>query len=54
VPWLAAPAVILLAASQAHPLYTGRYLEFSQPALALLCAAGLAGDHPGHTAAVAA
>ena len=41
LPWLAAPAVILLAASQAHPLYTGRYVEFSQPALALLCAAGL-------------
>jgi mannosyltransferase len=41
LPWLAAPTVILLAASQAHPLYTGRYVEFSQPALALLCAAGL-------------
>ena len=41
LPWLAAPALILLAASQAHPLYTGRYVEFSQPALPLLCAAGL-------------
>lgn len=41
LPWLAAPAVILLAVSQAHPLYSGRYVEFSQPALALLCAAGL-------------
>lgn len=41
LPWLAAPAVILLAVSQVHPLYTGRYVEFSQPALALLCAAGL-------------
>jgi len=41
VPWLAAPGVILLAVSQVHPLFTGRYVEFSQPAVALLCAAGL-------------
>jgi len=41
LPWLAAPALILLAVSQVHPLYNGRYVEFSQPALALLCAAGL-------------
>jgi mannosyltransferase len=41
LPWLAAPAVILLAASQIHPLFNARYVEFSQPALALLCAAGL-------------
>jgi mannosyltransferase len=41
VPWLAAPAVIMLAVSQVHPLFTWRYVEFSQPALALLCAAGL-------------
>lgn len=27
--------------SQVHPLYDGRYVVFSQPALALLCAAGL-------------
>jgi len=41
VPWLAAPGLILLAVSQVYPLYNGRYVEFSQPALALLCAAGL-------------
>jgi mannosyltransferase len=41
LPWLAVPAAILLAASQVHPLFDGRYVEFSQPALALLCAAGL-------------
>lgn len=41
LPWLATPAAILLAVSQAHPLFTGRYVMFSQPALALLCAAGL-------------
>jgi mannosyltransferase len=41
LPWLAAPAVILLAASQIHPLFNARYVELSQPALALLCAAGL-------------
>jgi hypothetical protein len=41
LPWLATPAAILLAVSQAHPLFTGRYVVFSQPALALLCAAGL-------------
>jgi mannosyltransferase len=33
--------VILLTVSQIHPLFTWRYVEFSQPALALLCAAGL-------------
>lgn len=41
LPWLTAPAAILLAVSQVHPLFTGRYVEFSLPALALLCAAGL-------------
>lgn len=41
LPWLAAPAVILLAVSLVHPLFTARYVEFSLPALALLCAAGL-------------
>ena len=41
VPWLAAPPVILLTVSQVHPLFTVRYVEFSEPALALLCAAGL-------------
>jgi len=41
LPWLAAPAAILMTVSQAHPLFTARYVEFSVPALALLCAAGL-------------
>jgi len=41
LPWLAAPAAVLLAVSRAHPLFTARYVEFSLPALALLCAAGL-------------
>ncbi len=41
LPWLAAPAAILLAVSLVQPLFTARYVEFSLPALALLCAAGL-------------
>ena len=41
LPWLAAPAAILLTVSRVHPLFTARYVEFSLPALALLCAAGL-------------
>jgi hypothetical protein len=31
----------LLAVSRVHPLFTARYVEFSLPALALLCAAAL-------------
>lgn len=41
VPWLAAPAVVLLAVSQVHPVFNPRYVLYSQPALALLGAAGL-------------
>ena len=40
-PWLVAPAVVLLAVSQVHPLFNPRYVLYSQPALALLSAAGL-------------
>jgi len=42
LPWLALPPLILLAVSLAHPAYVERYIVFSLPALALLCAAGLA------------
>ena len=42
VPWLVLPAVILLAASQIHPVYDARYVVFCLPALALLGATGLA------------
>jgi mannosyltransferase len=42
VPWLALPPSILLAASLVKPVYVERYVVFCQPALALLCAAGLA------------
>jgi mannosyltransferase len=43
LPWLVLPAFILLGISQVHPAYVERYVVFSLPALALLCAAGLAG-----------
>jgi mannosyltransferase len=42
LPWLALPPLILLAASLVKPVYVERYVVFCQPALALLCAAGLA------------
>jgi mannosyltransferase len=41
LPWLAAPAMSLVALSQIHPVFITRYVLYSQPALALLCAAGL-------------
>ena len=41
LPWLLLPAVLLLAVSQIHPVFNGRYVAFSLPALALLLAAGL-------------
>ncbi len=41
VPWLVAPAAVLLAVSQVHPVFNPRYVLYSQPALALLSAAGL-------------
>jgi mannosyltransferase len=42
LPWLVLPPLILLAASLVKPIYVERYVVFCQPALALLCAAGLA------------
>jgi hypothetical protein len=41
LPWLLLPAVLLLAGSQIHPVFNGRYVAFSVPALALLLAAWL-------------
>jgi mannosyltransferase len=41
LPWLVVPAVIMLAVSEIHPVFDVRYVLYSQPALALLCAAGL-------------
>jgi mannosyltransferase len=42
LPWLIVPPVILLAVSRFKPAYDVRYVFYCQPALALLCAAGLA------------
>jgi mannosyltransferase len=42
VPWLILPPVVMLAVSRFKPVYDERYVLFCQPALALLCAAGLA------------
>ncbi len=42
LPWLVLPPVILLAVSQAHPVYNFRYVLFCMPAAALLTADGLA------------
>jgi mannosyltransferase len=42
LPWLVLPPLILLAVSVVKPVYVERYVVFGQPALALLCAAGLA------------
>ena len=42
LPWLLLPPVILLAVSVVKPVYVERYVVFCQPALALLCAAGVA------------
>ena len=42
LPWLVLPSFILLAVSVVKPVYVERYVVFCQPALALLCAAGLA------------
>jgi mannosyltransferase len=41
LPWLAAPPLLLLAASQLHPVYDIRYVEYCLPALAILAAWGL-------------
>jgi mannosyltransferase len=42
LPWLIVPPVVLLAVSRFKPVYDVRYVYYCQPALALLCAAGLA------------
>lgn len=42
LPWLLLPPLILLAVSVVKPVYVERYVVFCQPALALLCAAGVA------------
>jgi mannosyltransferase len=42
LPWLILPPVVLLAVSRFKPAYDVRYVFYCQPALALLCAAGLA------------
>jgi mannosyltransferase len=41
LPWLVLPPLILLGISLIRPVYVERYVIFGQPALALLCAAGL-------------
>ena len=41
LPWLVLPPAVLLVASQVHPVYDGRYLEYCLPALAILVAWGL-------------
>jgi mannosyltransferase len=43
LPWLVVPPAILISVSQVHPAYVERYVVFCLPALAVLCAAGLAG-----------
>jgi mannosyltransferase len=42
LPWLVLPPLVLVAASLVKPVYVERYVVFCQPALALLCAAGVA------------
>jgi len=42
LPWLAIPPVVMLAVSQAMPVYNFRYVLFCVPALALLAGLGLA------------
>lgn len=39
--WLLVPAVLLIAVSMIHPIFTGRYLSYSAPAAAILLAAVL-------------
>ncbi len=41
LPWLVLPASILVVASQVHPVFDARYIVFTMPALALMCAIGL-------------
>ena len=42
-PWLVLPPLLLIAASEARPVYNGRYVTFCLPAVALLAGTGLAG-----------
>ncbi len=41
LPWLVLPPLVLLGVSLVQPVYVERYVVFCQPALALLCAAGV-------------
>jgi mannosyltransferase len=41
LPWMVVPPAVLLAVSQVHPVYDGRYVEYCLPALAILMASGL-------------
>ena len=41
LPWLVAPAAVLLAVSTTHPVYDQRYVEFCLPALAICVASGI-------------
>ncbi len=41
-PWMVAPAAILIAVSEIHPVYDERYVEYCLPALAILVAWGIA------------
>ena len=41
LPWLVLPSAVLLVASEFHPVYDGRYVEYCLPALAILVAWGL-------------
>jgi mannosyltransferase len=55
LPWLLLPAVILLVASLAHPVYTFRYIVFCIPAAALLIGPALValGRYAGTAALIA-
>jgi mannosyltransferase len=52
LPWLLVPPVVLLTASQDTPVYNGRYVVYCLPALALLCATGLAAAASGVSGAL--
>jgi len=53
-PWLVLPPLLLLALSEARPVYNGRYVTCCLPAVALLAGTGLAALRwPGRAAALA-
>ncbi len=53
-PWLVLPPLLLLALSEARPVYNGRYITGCLPAVALLAGTGLAALRwPGRSAALA-